>query len=333
MISVANPRRVLVVDDEPNVTLVLAKSLAKLGEDYHVDTANSAEEALSRIRDTTYTLVITDYRMPDMDGLSLSAAIREINPETQVVLMTAYGTEGLRGDVGKMELDGYLDKPFSMAQIREIVERAVGQTTEQDPYRTGEQTVNDEVYKHLEALQRNTGARCALLISKAGYPIDAVGATESLDLATIGALVAANFAAAVELSHRLGNASIFKSSYHEGPDYNIYAYDVNDEILLAVIFGAETKTGAVWFYTKQTAAAMEPLLDVPAPEIDFSEDFNTDLNRGLQQLFGTEATEGGDNGDGHDDNGGKSTVEESPSLMNLDEAVKAGLLPPDFLEE
>lgn len=59
--------------------------------------------------------------------------------------------------------------------------------------------------------------------------------------------------AAVELARLLETGSIFKSSYHESPDYSFYSYAVNGDLLLTVIFGAETKPGMVWFYTKKVA--------------------------------------------------------------------------------
>jgi CheY-like chemotaxis protein len=290
------PKRILIVDDEPNVTLVLSRSLRKLGDNYHVETAQSGHEALTMLEAESYALVITDYKMPKMSGLDLAIAVREVAPQTQVVLMTAHGTGALRNMAGDMELDGYIDKPFTMDQIREIVEAAVSSTEGEDPYRLGNRQVEDAVYDQLQALQNDTGARCVMLLSAGGYPIEVVGMVQSLDTSTIGTLVAANFMAAVELSRLLGNASIFKSSYHEGPDYNIYSYDVNGDVLLAVIFGAETKTGAVWFFTKQTASTLAEM-DLAQASIgpEELEELTADLDRGLDLLFssGDKASEEG----------------------------------------
>jgi CheY-like chemotaxis protein/predicted regulator of Ras-like GTPase activity (Roadblock/LC7/MglB family) len=324
-------KRVLIVDDEQNVTLVLSRSLAKLGDEYLIETANDSEEALEKVQETHYGLVITDYRMPEMNGVDLAMAIRNLSPQTQVILMTAYGDNQLKHMAGNMDLAGYLDKPFSMKDIRAIVEQAIGKTGNEDPYRRGERSVDHEVYEQLERLQMNTGARCIMLLSSGGYPIESIGATQNLDLSTVGALVAANFAAAIELSKFLGNDSIFKSSYHEGPDYNIYAYDINGDALLAVIFGTDNRPGTVWFYTKQTATNLKELLEDQKMEHDEDNDLDIDMDefsQDLDKLFGdVYPTEANDAPNTHNEEN-----EGARKLLSLDEAMNAGLISMDVGE-
>jgi predicted regulator of Ras-like GTPase activity (Roadblock/LC7/MglB family) len=113
-------------------------------------------------------------------------------------------------------------------------------------------------------LQANAGVRCVLLISSEGYPVQVVGQTEDFEVKQVSALVAANFLAAAELANLLGNRTVFKSSYHEGDNYNIYAHDVNGQLLLALVFEAKLRPGSVWFYTKQTAMVLAQLLDQPS---------------------------------------------------------------------
>lgn len=343
-------KRILIVDDEPNVTLIMSRSLEKLDKKYEVETAQSGREALTKIESQPYALVITDYKMPEMNGLDLTMAIRRIAPETQVILMTAHGTGALQNTAQGLDLDGYIDKPFELSEIRRIVETAVSSTEVAGPYRSGERSVEDEVTRHLIALQDDTGARCVMLLSSGGYPIEIAGMTEGLDTSTVGALVAANFAAAVELSKMLGNASIFKSSYHEGPDYNIYAYDVNGELLLAVIFGSEAKTGAVWHFTKQTALQLADLDLNQAPEpLPNDQDLLGSLDEAFVLAFDEPAGMDDSETEGTPANleayGAKRDVSHrraqenwgggvnSPTdLMGLREAVAAGWVPSDLLD-
>jgi len=278
--------RILIVDDEPNVAMMVAASLEKMGSSYVTEIAYNSDEALEKLRQANYQLVITDYNMPGLNGLDLSQAARHISPNTQVVLMTAYGTNRLRQATDNVKLDGYIDKPFSVEQIREIVKRAIGDT-QAKPHLPGpgKQLVNESVQKKLNSLQAHTRARCVLLISSSGFPVCVIGDAKDLDTASISALVAANFLASIELANLLGShTSMFKSSYHEGNDYNIYSYDVNGELLLAVIFGAESKPGLVWFYTKQTALELEPSLINHAPPeavfegVDMEDAFKNELD-------------------------------------------------------
>jgi CheY-like chemotaxis protein/predicted regulator of Ras-like GTPase activity (Roadblock/LC7/MglB family) len=310
-----NPVRVLIVDDEPNVTLVLSNSLAKLDKGYTVETANSGHEALAKLQEQRYTLVLTDYKMPQLNGLDLAQAIHEVAPETQVVLMTAYGTTDLRQRADDMAIAGYLDKPFTIDQVREIVGGAVEKAQRAQREESPQIEVDDDAHRELVALHSDTGARCVLLLTAGGYPVDVVGTDETLDITSVGALVAANFMAAVELSRLLGNDSIFKSSYHEGPDYNIYSYDINGDVLLAVIFGAESRPGAVWFYTKQVATALAGIIVEEDPALELPQDLDEAMTAGLDDLFGTPATD------------------EVNNVMSLDEAISAGLIPADLVDE
>lgn len=307
-----NPKHVLIVDDEPNVALVLSDSLKKLGNNYVFETAYNGEEALRKIQQTFYTLLITDYSMPGMTGLDLAQAVRQISPATQVVLMTGYGNDSLREVVGGMKFDGYIDKPFTVHQIRDIVKQAVDRASavreEADPFRSGKQVLDQSIEEHLKLLRSHTGARCVLLISSGGYSVNVVGETASLDIVSVGALVAANFMAAAELAKLLGGRSVFKSSYHEGDDYNIYAYKVTDELLLVVIFGSESKPGMVWFYTKQTAATLIPLVAEQTSRLTLPANLKAVMDAEFDQLFDF----GQDNGDG-----GYSTGHNSSEPVNL----------------
>lgn len=344
--------QMLIVDDDQAVVTILAESLQKVDGNYVVDTASSGDEALERVREESYQLVITDYKMPGMSGLDLVRGINAVSPETQVVLMTAYGTSELRETVGHLGLSGYLDKPFTMEQIREIVEKAVNRTSEdeQDPYRSGEITVDDSAVRNLlENLRTDTQARCVLLLSSSGYPVEVAGDTEHLEISNVSALVAANFMAAAELARMLGSGSVFKSSYHEGTDYNIYAHDLDDDLMLAVITDSDRKAGTVWFYTKQAASEIGPLLEqeLGAQANATVGDLSAGLDTALSDLFdgedheangndGAGGNDGNDGNDGHDRavgaSGGEAGGDEG-GLMGFDEALSAGLVPDEWSED
>ncbi len=291
------PKRILIVDDEPNFAKMLSISLRKLGKEFTFDTAHNGGEALLKLKQATYSLLITDYNMPDMTGLDLASMVRQVSPGTQVVLMTAFGTDMLRDKIAKAKLDAFIDKPFDLNQIREIVKGVVDRAQDQrdkearsaeDKYRAGQKVVNDAVHEHIKSLQQQTGARSVLLLSSSGYPVDVIGQTKDFDVSSVSALVAANFLAAKELANLLGSPnSVFKSSYHEGNDYNIYAYDIDGNLMLAVIFGAESKPGIVWFYTKQVAAELKPLVAKPAEKVTLNiKDVSDALGADLDDLLG-----------------------------------------------
>src|SRR5687768_2789808 len=82
--------RILVVDDEENVLLTIAAILEKEG--YQVDTANCGEQAVERLNQHVYDLVLTDMRMDDMDGLDVLEHLSRISPTTIGIVLTGYAS-------------------------------------------------------------------------------------------------------------------------------------------------------------------------------------------------------------------------------------------------
>lgn len=304
------PARVLIVDDEPEMAAALLDNLAELGDNYLFEQANSAEEALSRVELVFYHLVLTDYKMPDMDGLDLARAVRLLSPETQVVMMTAYGTDRLRNTVKDLELGGFLNKPVSMVDIRAIVKPAIEAYSPELAHAAPSKELQPEVGEQLAKLQMNTGAYCVLLLSSSGIPLESVGFAQHLDVSGVSSLIAANFAASEELAKILGSKSVFKSSYFEGPDYCMYAHDVNGELLLAVIFGAKSKPGAVWFYAKEAAAGMAELVANEPIAIAAPDETTGEMKLDFASMW---------NGDGAERRG-------SGKPMSFDDAIARGLV-------
>jgi NtrC-family two-component system response regulator AlgB len=115
--------RLLIVDDEKNICHSLAIFFASLG--HQTQTADSAEQALKLLAQFSFDVVLTDYRMAETDGLELLRRIKARQADTLVVLMTAYAS--VEGAVAAMKAGAhdYVTKPFSLEQIRHIVERAV----------------------------------------------------------------------------------------------------------------------------------------------------------------------------------------------------------------
>jgi len=254
-------KRVLIVDDDNEILLMLDFALKKLGPEYEIVTAEGSVEALEVVqKGPPFDLVVTDYVMKEITGVDLARAVRRLSPATPVILMTAYGTKRLRATTESLGFDGYLDKPFTVQKIRGIVEQMINTPRPVPPESVEEIAPPEGVEEHLKALQANAHARCVVLLRSTGYAARVVGESRGLNIPHISALIAANFMSATELSNLLGNQHAFHSNFLEGENYNVYAYDVNDAYLLAVVFDADRKPGVVWFYTKQTALVLAPLL-------------------------------------------------------------------------
>ena len=114
---------VLIVDDEKNYLLILETLLVKEG--LQVLTAGSGLEALAVLRETDADLVLTDMKMPGLDGLELLSAIKEQDPNLPVIVMTAYGTVDKAVEAMKKGAFDYLTKPFENKQLLLTVSKAL----------------------------------------------------------------------------------------------------------------------------------------------------------------------------------------------------------------
>lgn len=114
-------QRILIVDDDPAVLLTLAASIERLNPTYEVDTCENGAEALACLENHKYILLLTDYSMPGMSGVDLARVVREQSSNTHIIMMTAYGSDALRDQVVDLNLDAFVDKPFTVKKIREII--------------------------------------------------------------------------------------------------------------------------------------------------------------------------------------------------------------------
>jgi two-component system, NtrC family, response regulator AlgB len=115
--------KLLIVDDEKNIRAHLATFFR--GRDYEVRTAESGQQALALLSDGRADLVLTDYRMAEMNGHELLKRIKERDPYVMVILMTAYATVESAVAVMKEGAYDYLTKPFSLDQVQHAIERAL----------------------------------------------------------------------------------------------------------------------------------------------------------------------------------------------------------------
>ena len=117
------PQRVLVVDDEESARFFLTRSLRKAG--YAVDEAADGAQAVERLTDVPYDVVLTDLVMPGSSGLDVLAAVHEMDRESVVILMTAHGTVENAIDALRRGAFDYLTKPFELKELLVTVERGL----------------------------------------------------------------------------------------------------------------------------------------------------------------------------------------------------------------
>jgi excisionase family DNA binding protein len=117
--------RVLVVDDEATIRDLLSKTLA-LAE-YDVDLAPDGRSALDRLRMIPYDLLITDLKMPGVDGLTVIREARRLKADLPVIIITGFSNEASAIEAVNLGVSGYLTKPFRVPRVLAAAAKALGE--------------------------------------------------------------------------------------------------------------------------------------------------------------------------------------------------------------
>ncbi len=115
--------RILIIEDERIMRITLEDTLRAAG--YEVSSVEKGTEGVRAFKQDRYSLVVTDVRLPDIDGLEVLRMMKEADDNAQVILMTAFGTIKDAVDAMKLGAFDYITKPFSLEEFRLIVKRAL----------------------------------------------------------------------------------------------------------------------------------------------------------------------------------------------------------------
>jgi DNA-binding NtrC family response regulator len=119
--------KILVVDDDKRLADNMVEYLTKFG--YQAVAAYGGREALAKFEQGDFQLVITDLKMPEMDGMELFDAVNKLDSRVMVMVITGYGTIGSAVDAIKRGAYDYIPKPFKMEELEVIVNRALERHT------------------------------------------------------------------------------------------------------------------------------------------------------------------------------------------------------------
>lgn len=117
--------RILVVDDEASIRDLLSKALALA--DYEVDLAVDGEAAIEQLRTHSYDLLITDLKMPRVDGLAVIREAKRYRSDLPVIIITGFSTEASAIEAINLGVAGYLVKPFRIPQILSVAAKVLGE--------------------------------------------------------------------------------------------------------------------------------------------------------------------------------------------------------------
>ena len=116
-------KRILIVDDEPSIRTVLSAHLQRFG--YEVETANDGGAAIAALQEQIYHLVVSDIKMPVVDGMALLNWATTNQPGLPVILITAHGTVDSAVEALKQGAFDYVTKPFDQEELRGVIQKAL----------------------------------------------------------------------------------------------------------------------------------------------------------------------------------------------------------------
>lgn len=116
-----HPPAILVVDDDPSALAVLTHYMRKLAPTHAIVTAEDGQRALAHLETRPIQLLLSDYLLPDMDGLQLIAAVKTASPQTYVVLTSADDTPAFQQQARDQGVDMFLAKQDLLARLEDVV--------------------------------------------------------------------------------------------------------------------------------------------------------------------------------------------------------------------
>jgi CheY-like chemotaxis protein len=122
-------KNILVIDDDETLLDVLAQLLTRSG--YDVICAENGDKGMNLFLKGQFEIVLTDYDMPGMDGITLAHQIKDISPDTMVILMTGHDKSSIIEQIEASRVDLALFKPFDLLEIMQIFQKEQTQPEEQ----------------------------------------------------------------------------------------------------------------------------------------------------------------------------------------------------------
>jgi len=254
--------RVLLVDDQRQVTRMLRSSLELSGRSYEILDVASAEEALREMERGPVDLIVTDLRLPEMSGLELIARIRQTNPRMHAILVTGQPTRQVEAQARSLGVVAFIPKPISTALFLQAVDRALRRSNESlpTPEIAGDKA---RAAERLMTMRRELGARAAVIVSLDGAPLLRAGDEDAEDIDKSMRDAIESLASSVRASLRHGAPNPVNFLYLEGEPFRLYLTNIGEGQGLVIGFagGQEAwQMGAIFHYARRVVDDLREIL-------------------------------------------------------------------------
>ncbi len=116
------PLRLIIIDDEPIVGKRLKQVFSKMG--FHVDIFTNPLSALKFMENNPFDIVVTDFKMEELDGMEILGKVKQLNPKARVIIITGYAKPETAKEAFKSGVFDFMVKPFRLDELKEAVRRA-----------------------------------------------------------------------------------------------------------------------------------------------------------------------------------------------------------------
>lgn len=220
--------RILLVDDQRDILRLLHATLDTLGHKLEIYEAPSGEEALLEATRHRFDLLVSDYKLPGMNGVELMKKVRAKNPDIKSILITAMTDRKTRDEMIEAGAIAMFDKPIPLADFLDVVERTLGLKRtilppEDDRVEANRETIADLLTK----LRKQVGARAIYLLSDRGRILERAGDLydSSMEVSLLSAIMAI-FSSGQKVSRLI---------HQEGHDhYHVFSGGDHDLVLIPV---------------------------------------------------------------------------------------------------
>lgn len=258
-----NSARILIVDDEPHTRAFICDGLNALGITSDTTGVATADEALAEISRRLPDLVITDVRMPGLNGLDLARYLRQNYPDTKVIVVTGYSTRDIEKTALALSVTALLKKPFGLDTLGEVVRKALNTNASTHPMSEIAPLSVEPLERQINIIKRDTGALWTGLFDAEGRQISHSGAVENID-AMLDQIVCQTWPSQIaQIAERGGPCFLFV----DRQPYDIYLSSVGTSHCLLLIYDRRwqaNRMGTVWLTTRQAAQEIGRLLS-PVP--------------------------------------------------------------------
>lgn len=252
--------RILVVDDEPHTRDFICDGLSALGIADNALGVSTADEAIAEVSRQVPDLVITDIRMPGLNGLDLARYLRQTYPDTKVIVVTGYSTRDIEKTALALSVTALLKKPFGLDTLGEIVRKTLsnGGSTNKSAGEIAPLSV-EPLERQVSILKRDTGALWVGLYTAAGQLVAHTGFNDNLDR-TVDQIMLQTWPGQIaQFTDRAGPCFLFI----DRQPHDIYLSSVGADHCVALIYDRRWQTnrmGTVWLTARQSAQEMARLL-------------------------------------------------------------------------